>query len=151
MKKRKKLRVIIDTNLFVSGIILLQGYPFELLELLRKNTYTLLTSKEIIEELEDVLKRPKFKRYKLSQERIVTLIRFVKKRSETTISTNKLAITIRDPKDKNLLSTAIEGKVDCIITGDEDLLVLSGDPKLGKLKITTAKDFISIWETQTNK
>lgn len=55
----------------------------------------------------------------------------------------QLPIRSRDPKDNKLLACALSTNADYLITGDEDLLILNGNPALGALKILTAKDFLN--------
>ena len=47
----------------------------------------------------------------------------------------------RDPKDNFLLSLAIDGKADFLLTGDKDLLVLK---KIGNTEIKTISEFFDI-------
>lgn len=51
---------------------------------------------------------------------------------------------VRDPKDVPILAAAIGGGADVLITGDNDLLVLSGDTRLGELRIMTAGQFLQL-------
>lgn len=55
-----------------------------------------------------------------------------------------LPIHGRDPEDDFMLATALRGVANYLITGDEDLLVLNGNPALGKLKIVLVKDFLKL-------
>jgi len=47
----------------------------------------------------------------------------------------------RDPKDNFLLSLAIDGKADYLLSGDKDLLVLK---KIGNTEIKTISEFFDI-------
>jgi predicted nucleic acid-binding protein len=55
---RKPLRVVVDTNLFVSGLIVKLGLPYQLLNHWRQGSFTLLISEEQREEIAIVLDRP---------------------------------------------------------------------------------------------
>ena len=57
-----------------------------------------------------------------------------------------LAIT-RIAYDK-FLAAALGGNADYLIAGDEDLLVLDGDPKLGKLRVLTPRASLEILDRQ---
>jgi len=46
-----------------------------------------------------------------------------------------MATPIRDLKDEQIVSTAVAGDVDCLVTGERDLLVFNGDPSPGRLEI----------------
>jgi putative PIN family toxin of toxin-antitoxin system len=52
----------------------------------------------------------------------------------------KIEITeCRDPKDNKFLELAVAGNADCIVTGDNDLLVLN---PFRNIRIITPKEFI---------
>jgi putative PIN family toxin of toxin-antitoxin system len=73
----------------------------------------------------DVLNRPRLRlRYSLRQEDIESLVKLLLLRGEVVEPARNIA-ACRDPKDDKVLEVAVEGKVQFIVTGDEDLLVLS--------------------------
>ena len=148
---KKKPRVVIDTNLFISGVILPRGPLAELLDMWLKQLFILVIARKLIEELYEVLHRPKFTRYNVTEERITTIIEFIKKNSEKAPFLQQLPLIVRDSKDEKVLACALGGKVDYLVTGDEDLLTLNGDPKLGTLKIIKVKDFLTIITTPIKK
>ena len=53
---KKKLRVMVDTNTLISGIVF-RGVEHNLLEKMRGNEIKLVLSEDIIEETKDVIKR----------------------------------------------------------------------------------------------
>ena len=53
------MRIILDTNTVISGLFW-RGIPFEVLELIRLGKVEVYTSQAMLEELLDVLQRPKF-------------------------------------------------------------------------------------------
>ena len=58
---------VVDTSLFVSGLILKRGNPFAVLEAWRQRQFLLVTSEELTAEIADVLNRPEIKqRYRLT-------------------------------------------------------------------------------------
>ena len=57
-------------------------------------------------------------------------------------------VSSRDPKDDPLLAVALSGHADYLITGDDDLLVLDGEPALGTLRIVTVRDFLQLLAQQ---
>jgi hypothetical protein len=52
------LRVVLDTNIYISGVILTRGTPFDILEAWRRQEYLLVTSPAIMAEIERVLRYP---------------------------------------------------------------------------------------------
>ena len=120
----KKLpRLVVDTNVIISGLISVNGAPAQILQVLRKNKATLLVSDVVIEEYLKVLEYPKFKKYKLlDAEHIRDLSSFFLTLTERV----ELLVEVKgspDPDDNKFLSTAVNGKADFLITGDKaDLL-----------------------------
>lgn len=149
-----KPRAIIDTNLFVSGLILVDSLPSHLLKVWQKDLFTLLISDEILKETEEVLQRKRIRnRYHILPEKITALINDLKLAAEfvNPFSEEVLPVHCRDAKDDKLLAAALGGQADFLITGDKDLLVLNGLPKLGKLKILNARKFLSLLSFLYNK
>jgi len=56
----------------------------------------------------------------------------------------QLPVEVRDPKDEMILASALGGKADYLVTGDDDILVLQDDARLGKLQIVTARAFLNL-------
>jgi len=55
-----------------------------------------------------------------------------------------LPVTVRDPKDEFLLATALDADATHLVSGDDGLLVLRDDPRLGALQIVTAVEFLAL-------
>ena len=148
MDKENKPTILIDTNILISAIILKRdSTPNKLLMLWKHNKYNLVMSEELILEVETVLNREKINRkYHISQQEIQELIRELRFSITFIIPLNLYTLPIhsRDIKDDKLLACAIAGECDYLITGDQDLLVLNGNQPLGKIKILTAKEFLSL-------
>jgi predicted nucleic acid-binding protein len=51
-------------------------------------------------------------------------------------------IRSRDPNDDPLLSAALNGEADFLVTGDLDLLELASDPRLGSTRMITPRAFV---------
>ena len=116
----KHIRVIIDTNLWISFLI---KKDFSKLDnLLLTNKIRLIFSQELLDEFLEVVHRPKFKRYFLKSDIESILITINKYADFTDV---KSAIQLcRDEKDNFLLSLAIDSNADYLFTGDHDLLDL---------------------------
>lgn len=145
--KRKLYRVVVDTNILVSGFISKSGPPYKIVSKLRENVFELVVIDKLWLEYEEVLSRPKLKKWlNVSKEAVAAILRRIQRGAiMVTLSTN-LPIEIRDPKDKKVLAAALDGKADYLVTGDEDLLTLKENPKLGNLKIVTASEFAKLFE-----
>lgn len=111
------LRVVIDTNLFVRG--LLKGpVTLPLIQAWKEQCFRLVTSEKLIAELLEVLARPRFHRY-FSSEDVRELAELIYEQAEIVEPTIHVTLC-RDPKDNIFLDVAIAGKVP-YVTGDDDL------------------------------
>jgi putative PIN family toxin of toxin-antitoxin system len=138
-----KPRVVLDTNLFISALISPEGTPQQLLRLWEQDRVILLTSSELIHEVDQVLHRDQIQaRYRLTEEQIKKLLKRLQQTTERVIPLTALPLHSRDPKDDKLLALALGGTADYLITGDNDLLVLDGEPTLGNLRIITPAAFL---------
>jgi len=77
----------------------------------------------------------------IPQKELIDLVDLIIETGEEVRITNEVDIC-RDKKDNFLLSMAIDGKADYLITGDEDLLVLGKIAATKILKITDFKDLM---------
>ena len=135
MPKSKPLKLIIDTNLWVSFIIsnkqnLLDRFLFG-------EEARLLFSTELISEIQQTIKKPKLKKYfstNALEEMLSTFEPFI-----DLIKVENVVTVCRDPNDNFLLALAKDGKANYLLTGDKDLLELK---KFGKTKIKTITSFI---------
>jgi len=132
----RKKRIILDTNLWISFLISnkLNALDF----FLKENKVLFLYSSHLIEEIENVVKRPKFKKY--FSENSLNLMQELFQNYGIIINVTSNNSICRDPKDDFLLNLAIDGNADYILTGDKDLLVLE---KIGTTKIISFSEFIS--------
>lgn len=140
-----RIRVVVDTNLFVSGTILKRGNPYALLTAWRSGAFILLVSKLQHAELREVFQRPKLiDRYRLTADELADLFACLTATLRVE-PTPTLSVPIRDAKDEHILGAGLGGEADYLVTGD-DLLVLRDDPRLGTLRIVTVADFLAVLE-----
>jgi len=146
MRKKKELRVIVDTNLLISSAISLNSLADQLIVSWKEDAFNLIISFEQLEEIKDVSKRKKFASYPKFLDRIEELIKTLTFTAEIVkaLPEKNLTLHSRDPDDDFLLRDALGGNADYLITGDEDLLLLKDNPDIGKLRIITVKDFLSL-------
>ncbi len=116
------LKLVLDTNTLVSAF-LWDGNEAALVRKIEQGRAQLFISQEILEEFEEVLKRPRFNEvmYKASTspEEIVQKIASM----AIMIIKSPLSIAIcRDKDDNKFLECAVSAKADYIISGDNDLL-----------------------------
>ena len=132
-----KKRIVLDTNLWISFLITKD------LSKLDKRIFTgetiLIFSQELLHEFITVVSRPKFKKY-FSQEEIIEILDIIDQQAifvEVTSDIKKC----RDEKDNFLLSLAVDGNADFLITGDQDLLELKA---IEKTQIVTINQYLEV-------
>jgi putative PIN family toxin of toxin-antitoxin system len=118
------MRAVVDTNVLVRALIKPHGTVGPVLLRLRHGEYTLLYAGSLLEELVDVLNRPRIReKYRLTELDIQTVVSLILLRGEAVVPEERI-IACRDPKDDKFLEVAVAGKADVIVSGDQDLLVL---------------------------
>jgi len=115
-------RYVFDTNVLVSAALLENSVPGRALAKGR-NSGTLLVSDETVNEVVAVLAHPKFEKYIDVDDRERFLKALMSEAEHVAITRQIQAC--RDPRDDKFLELATSGKASHIISGDEDLLVLS--------------------------
>jgi putative PIN family toxin of toxin-antitoxin system len=130
----QKLRIIVDTNLFVSFLIT-KNFQF-LNNLLSEDKVDIVVCDELLEEIEEVCTRPKFK----TQITSLDLQKLLEMLSSSSLSQKILSeVNVsRDLKDNYLLALAKDSDADFLITGDKDLLSIN---KFSKTHIITISEF----------
>jgi putative PIN family toxin of toxin-antitoxin system len=132
-------RVVIDTNIIVSGIIQKKGYPYNVVKSWENGNIILITSLKLIDEVKKVFFYPKIKeKFKLEYSEINHVVQNLLKYSVTITNLPVINFIKTDPSDNIILSTAEEGKANFIITGDSHLLTLKN---YKGIEIITAKHF----------
>ncbi|MCY4636095.1 MAG: putative toxin-antitoxin system toxin component, PIN family [Acidobacteria bacterium] len=116
-------RFVLDTNVLISAALTPAGRPRAILDAIRDGHGVLLFSDETLGELRTRFHRPKFDRYVSRDARWLFLAQLEAVAEWVSIVGAKLGC--RDPGDDMLLETALLGHADCLITGDQDLLVMS--------------------------
>jgi len=137
------MRVVVDTNVLVSALIMPHGSVGPVLLRLRRGEYTLLYAQSFLEELVDVLNRPRIRhKYRLTEEDIHTLVSLILLRGEAVVPEQRIT-ACRDPKDDKFLEIAVAGKADVIASSDQDLLTMH--PFAG-IPIVKPADFLRMLE-----
>lgn len=109
------MRVVLDTNVLLSALISPHGAPDTIYRAWRAAKFDIITSVLQLDELRRASRHPKFKTI-LQPARVGTMINNLQR----AIILDKLNITIEtnDPHDAFLLSMAMMGSADYLVTGD---------------------------------
>jgi len=133
----RKAKVVLDTNVVVSGVLSKEGNPARILELWKKNAFTLVISQPLYKEIINTLTKLK-PRYKIP---VISIKRLAELFNDYALWVDLKSIpkVTRDPKDDMVVATAVAAKADFLITGDKDILALGKSWK--KIKIRKPADF----------
>lgn len=122
------LRVVLDTNVLLSGIAYPASVPGKILAAWRHGSVEVLLSDYILSELRRVLPRLAY-RHGLSASEIDDLVDALSIQAEVIEPATSSTPDLRDPKDQDVLGTLLAAlqtsAADYLITGDKDLLVLA--------------------------
>ena len=114
-------RFVVDTNVFVSAVLLPLSIPRQAVDKALDHG-ALLFSDATMTELAEVLSRPKFDQYINIAERMLFLGQL--RTAAEVVPITQLVRECRDPKDDKFLEVALNGTADIIVTRDVDLLAL---------------------------
>lgn len=138
------LLVVLDSNVIVSSLLHSPGTSSRIIELWRKQYFRVLISNYILSEVKDVFYDKKLaQKYHLSptkQSRLLTQLLHTGELLETPTTGHT---PTRDSHDNPMIQLALEGRADYLVTGDQDLLVLSKHENIQPLSILTPHDFLN--------
>jgi putative PIN family toxin of toxin-antitoxin system len=112
------LRVVVDTNIWIRVLL---GGPLSspVLTALLEHRFQLVTSEQLITELSEVAQRPRLQK-RITPLDLHELLELLEWYGEPVVL-KTIPPRCRDPKDHPVLATAIDGKADGIVSGDDDL------------------------------
>lgn len=141
------MRIVLDTNLLVSGVIS-AGLPRRLLDAARAGVFELCTSDVLLAELLDVLQREKFAA-RLSQAELTpqAIVRDLRRLSVVVSPVAVPRVVPTDADDDHVIAAAVAGAADLIASGDKrDLLPLGS---YAGIPILTAAQALARIDAQT--
>jgi putative PIN family toxin of toxin-antitoxin system len=139
------IRVVLDTNVFVSALLVPDSPPARILELALQGQLRLIISPAIIGEIGQVCHYPKVKKslqkHGLQEAKVAAALTKILKVATLTPGAEIARGVSPDPADDLVLSCAIEGQADFIISGDQDLTKLESHQGI---QIVTPANFLRL-------
>jgi len=129
------MKLVLDANTFVSSFFW-GGKPRKVIERVIEGTDELFVSKEILDEIEEVMGRPKFH---ADTEEIDYFIASIEEIGNKITPKRQVKNGSRDKTDNKYIECGIAANADYIISGDIHLLELK---EYGKIKIITASNYL---------
>lgn len=117
MSRTPPIRVVIDTNVWLSGLIF-GGKPEEIIKLFVDETIIVVVSEELLSEL----RRKVMERFPLYVPSLSLLEASIRKDAEMVKLGSQTIQVSRDDDDNKFIETGVIGECQFIVTGDKDLL-----------------------------
>jgi hypothetical protein len=131
------LKVVFDTNVIVSAALFEKSLPALLLSLGLEEKVRFFVSPALLNEYEEVLRRPCFK---LGHREITELMRKIHLKAFIVTPAKQLKIIKADEPDNRVLECALKAKADFIITGNKRHFPFE---EFKGSKIVTPREFIN--------
>jgi len=130
------MKVVVDTNVLLAAAIS-EGPPFDIVNMVFGGRIMLIFSRETFGELADILMtRTPFDR--IAREVRAAFLGHLAERG-TWARPLPQAVMCRDPQDQVFLDLAVAARVDYLVTGDDDLLVI-GEADITRIR--TPRQFL---------
>lgn len=131
-------KVVIDTNVWVSGIFWKGSNPAKVIDKVDDGKIITHFSSETFREWEEKISKKAFvldtvEHFFIYRRNLLKLASFVCPKEKVDLC--------RDPKDNKFLEVAQTASADYLITGDRDLLILK---KFGKTRLVTPTQFLKL-------
>ncbi len=116
------MRVVLDTNVLVSGLLSPFGTPARVLDLLTTGVIIPLFDDRILQEYTEVLARPRFG---FAEDDVGTLLAYVRVHGELVVAP-PLDVELPDPDDLPFLEVAAAAGARAVVTGNAGGMVPRG-------------------------
>ena len=114
------MRVVLDTNVLVSGFSSPHGAPGQLLALWLGGVYELILSQPILTETARTLREPYFAQ-RLTPAQQAANLTLLRRQAEIVTLTATVQGIAPSPADDLILATAVSGQAEYLVTGDRGL------------------------------
>ncbi len=137
------MRVVVDMNVLISATIKPNSPLAQILVYIRNGRFEFLYFPEFVKEYAEVVSRPHlWEKYHLDSEEIAATLQVMQNRGVLVYVVTQVDIC-RDTDDNILLSLALDGKADYIVSGDKDLLDLVS---FREIPIVKPAEFLGMFE-----
>lgn len=114
------MRIAADTNILISAF-LFGGLPRRFVDLALGGAFSLVSSGPLLEELDEKLRT----KFAVPDDKREAFLEQLTSRANVVTPSIVLNEVPDDPDDNRVLECAVEGRADCIVTGDRHLLRLN--------------------------
>ena len=132
------MKIAVDTNFLVSATQWDYSVSHKLLQKLIRNNAEIFTTKEILEEFAEVLKRD----FLYNEEEIRNILEKVLQFLTLVTPSKKVDVVKEDPEDNKIIECAVESQVDYILSYDKHLLNLK---EYEGIKIVKPEELVGVF------
>jgi uncharacterized protein len=129
-------RVVIDTNVVVSGLLRPKGAPATILDSAIAQRFRFFVSEPLMEEYREVLARDYLH---LDQSRAARFIKALREVAMPVVPRKKIAVA-PDPDDNLVIECAVEAGADFVVTGNVRHFPL----QFHGVRVVTPRDFLVV-------
>ena len=138
------MRIVLDTNVLVSGLLQPFGPPGQIVRLVAAGDLVLCHDPRILAEYQDVLRREKFG---LDPERVEILLEEVRT-AGIPVAARPLAARLPDADDEPFLEVALAGGAQCLVTGNVKHYPAKAR---GNVEVLTPRSFIELFRAHSGR
>lgn len=134
------MKIVLDTNIVVSGLLQSQGNPGQVLALVLSGAIQVCHDERILAEYAEVLARPRFK---FDPKRVREVLNKIEADGLTVDASKESNLKLPDPDDEPFLAVALAASVDFLVTGN--LADYPPDKRRGCVVVSPAA-FMAEWQ-----
>lgn len=133
------MKIVLDTNVIVSGLLQPQGNPAQVLTLVLAGAVQICHDQRILAEYAEVLVRPRFK---FDVEKVRQVLTKIKADGLAVDATGQRDLDLPDIDDEPFLAVALSAQVDYLVTGN-----LADYPagRCGGCAVISPAEFMRVW------
>ncbi len=138
------MRIVLDTNVLVAGLLSPFGPCGEIIRMVSAGELTLLFDARILNEYDEVLKRPKFM---FEKEKIADFLDQIE-HCGTMVASSPLSQSLPDVDDEPFLEVAITAEVEYLITGNQ---VHFPSALCQAVRVLSPGEFVALYKRKNRK
>ena len=134
------MRIVLDTNVLVSGLLQPLGNPAQVLSLALSGAIQVCHDDRILSEYAEVLARPRFK---LVAAHVRDVLAKLELDGVAVDATGQTSLNLPDPDDEPFLAVALAASADFLVTGN---LADYPKPKCKGCAVVSPAEFMERWK-----